>query len=170
MSPHIGLRSLLPLQGVYSSMIVVQVADPSLRRASVRAVHVEEDVFVERRMASAAIERGFPRLVVRYKGEAGSGLPPETPLLEIDGLMLGRLESERVASGRPIGRSEYLTERLGVLLDRAGTDATWVDRSLADLTKAAGAQLPPPLRSFARKSSSFRFTTRRSTRSQMRVG
>ncbi len=132
-------------------MIVVQVADPSLRRAVVRAVHVEEDVFVGRRIASAAIERGFPRLVVRYKGEAGSSLPPEMPLLEIDGLMLGRWESEWVAFGCPIVRSEYLTERLRVLLDRAGTDATWVDRSLADLTKAAGAQLPPPLRSFARR-------------------
>jgi AraC-like DNA-binding protein len=37
------------------------------------------------------------------------------------------------------------------LIERSASEATWVDSALADLSRAAGARLPAPLRGFARR-------------------
>jgi AraC-like DNA-binding protein len=132
-------------------MIVVQVTDPYLRKAVCRAAHPEEEVVVGGRLAVEAIELGFPRLVVRLEDEVRSVLPPRMPVLEIDGVLLRRWEAERRTAELPPTRLDHLTERLGVLMDRTGAERTWVDRALADLTRAAGAQLPRPLRTFVRR-------------------
>ena len=132
-------------------MIVVQVADSYLRRAVCRAAHPEEDVVVDARLAADAMEWGFPRLVVRAEGEGRVAVPRGIPLLEIDRALLRRWEADRRSMELPPTRLDHLTKRFGLLLERASGERTWVDRALADLAKAAGAQLPLPLRSFARR-------------------
>lgn len=132
-------------------MIVVQVADRDIRRAVCRAAHPEEDVVIGARLGSAAIEWGYPRLVVRVRGD-GRALPaPGIATLEIDRVLLRRWEEDRRSVDLPPTRVDHLTQRFIVLMRRTSTERTWVDRALADLAKAAGVQLPSPLRSFARR-------------------
>jgi AraC-like DNA-binding protein len=51
----------------------------------------------------------------------------------------------------PEPRIEFLVSRIRSLIEPAVTHPTWVDLALADLSRAAGARLPTPLRSFARR-------------------
>ena len=132
-------------------MIVVQVADPYLRRAVCRAAHPEEDVVLEPELAVDAIERGYPRLVVREAGGRYSPVPMGTQLLEIDEATVRRWEQERRAIELPPTRLDHTTARLGTLIQRAGRERTAADRALADLTRASGARLPLPLRAFGRR-------------------
>lgn len=132
-------------------MIVVQVADPYLRRAVCRAAHPEEDVVLETRLAAEALEFGFPRLVVRLRDDGRAAPPRSVGLLELDDSMLRGWELERRMVELPQTRLEYLTDRLSVLMDRSSSERSRVDRTLADLTKATGGQLPVPLRCFARR-------------------
>jgi len=132
-------------------MIVVQVSDPYLRRAVCRAAHPEEDVVLEARQAADALDLGFPRLVVRLRDDGRPAPARGIGVLELDDTMLRRWEIERRLVELPPTRLDYLTERLALLMDRTSGERSRVDRTLADLTKATGAQLPHPLRTFARR-------------------
>ena len=48
-------------------------------------------------------------------------------------------------------RLEYLAARLRYVIDEQEHGVSWVDRALADLSKAAGTPLPGPLRAFGRR-------------------
>jgi len=79
------------------------------------------------------------------------GLRPETPTFALERSLLSRWESERQAEARHEPRLDYLTRRLRALIDKQAHEANWVDRALADLSRAAGAPLPATLRSFGRR-------------------
>lgn len=132
-------------------MIVVQVSDPHLRKAVRRAAHPEEDVVADVRLVLDAIDHGFPRLVVKSEEARLPTLPPNLPLLELDGPTLRRWEAERRSSELPPTRLDFAARRLTTLIECAALESTWVDGALAELTRAAGTQLPAPLRSFARR-------------------
>ncbi len=132
-------------------MIVSRVTDPVIRRAVCAAAHPEEDVVTDEGLAMEAIGLGLPRLVVRAGGGGGSGRTSAIPVLDLDDALLRRWEVERRKEELPAERLDYLTRRLRTLMDRSAAERTWVDGALADLTRAAGAQLPPPLRAFARR-------------------
>ena len=132
-------------------MIVVQVNDPNLRKAVRRAAHAEEDVVADARLALDAIDLGFPRLVVKAEDVRLPSISPKLPVLELDGPTLRRWEAERRSSDLPPTRLDFTTQRLATLIDVSALERTWVDGALADLTRAAGTQLPSPLRSFARR-------------------
>jgi AraC-like DNA-binding protein len=132
-------------------MIVVQLSDSTLRRAARRAAHVEEDVVSEEGLVIQALDWGFPRLVVTTPDAHLPMLPPRVPHVELDAETVRRWELERRAGELPVTRLEHATRRLSVLFGRPASDRSWVDAALADLSRAAGAQLPPPLRGFGRR-------------------
>lgn len=132
-------------------MILVHVSDPSVSKAVRRAAHPEEDVISDPQLIVQALDCGFPRLVVRSHDLRLPPFSPKIPQLELDSATLRRWEAERRASERPLTRLEHLAQRLTALVERSASDRSWVDGALADLTRAAGAQLPPPLRTFARR-------------------
>lgn len=132
-------------------MIVARVTDPLLRKALFAAAHPEEDVVVEAGLVSDALQCGFPRLLVRTGGYVGTEPPPGIPVLDLDDVLLGRWEAERRADELPLPKLDFLTERLHGLIERSAPEASWVDAALADLSRAAGARLPLPLRAFARR-------------------
>jgi len=132
-------------------MIVVQVADSHLKRAVCRGAHPEEDVILDRDLAVDAIERGFPRLVIREAGSRYGPVPTGTQLLEVDEGTLRRWEMERRSIELPPSRLVHTTARLTALMERVGGERAPADRVLADLTRAAGARLPLPLRAFGRR-------------------
>lgn len=132
-------------------MIVVHVSDPTLRKALRRAAHPEEDVIADPRLALEAIDLGFPRLVVKGAGERLPVVAPGVPVLELDEPTLRRWEAERRSGELPPERLRFTAHRLGALIETSALERTWVDGALADLTRAAGTQLPFPLRSFARR-------------------
>jgi AraC-like DNA-binding protein len=132
-------------------MIVVRCTDPLLRNAVTLAAHVEEDVVSDAELAFEALQWRFPRLVVRAGSHLGTPLPEGIPVLDLDDAMLRRWEVERRSERVPAPRLDFLAGRLTSLLESTETRATWVDGALADLSRAAGARLPGPLRSFARR-------------------
>lgn len=132
-------------------MIVVRVSDPYLRRAVLRAARPEEDVVADARLAASALERGFPRLVVRDASHHRWGVPEGVRVVDVDASMLERWETERRAKELPPTRLDHLTDRMSALIQGASADRTWVDSALADLARAAGCRMPLPLRSFARR-------------------
>jgi len=132
-------------------MIVARVTAPVLLRAVCAAAHPEEDVVTDTGLAVEAIGWGFPRLVVRA-GEIGApGRTSGIPVLDLDDALLRRWEAERRMEEPPVARVDHMARRLRTLMDRSAAEGTWVDGALADLTRAAGAQLPLPLRAFARR-------------------
>ena len=132
-------------------MIVVQVTDANLQKAVRRAAHVEEDVLVDAHLAADALEWGLPRLIVRSEDVRLPMLSSRITVLELDRLTLQRWDAERRSAELPLTRLDYTTRRLAVLMERSATGRTWVDRALVDLARAAGSQLPLPLRTFARR-------------------
>ena len=132
-------------------MIVVQVTDHNLQKAVRRAAHFEEDVLSDGRLAAEALERGFPRLIVKSEDVRLPMLSSRIPVLELDRVTLRRWEAERRSAEIPVTRLDYTTRRLAMLMERSAIERSWVDRALADLTRAAGSQLPLPLRTFARR-------------------
>lgn len=132
-------------------MIVAHVTDPTLLKAVRRAAHPEEDVVGDARLVAQALDLGYPRLVVS-SGDAR--LPPfsaRIPHLVLDAVTLRSWEAERRNAEMPPTRLGDLTRRLSILVERSASDRTWVDGAVADLTRAAGTQLPRPLRAFARR-------------------
>jgi AraC-like DNA-binding protein len=132
-------------------MIVARVTDPLLRKALYAAAHPEEDVVVEAGLVSDALQCGFPRLLVRAGGYVGTKPPAGIPVLDLDDVLLGRWEAERRSDELPLPKLDFVTRRLHGLIERSAQEASWVDTALADLSRAAGARLPLPLRAFARR-------------------
>lgn len=132
-------------------MIVVQASDPNLKRAVLRAAHPEEDVVADVRLAVEAIERGFPRLVVRDDAHQWPPVPNGVRLFRVTHSVLDRWEAERRAAELPATRLDHLTERASATIEGSAADRTWVDVALAELTRAAGRRLPLPLRGFGRR-------------------
>jgi AraC-like DNA-binding protein len=129
-------------------MIVARISDPLLRKALCAAAHTEEDVIFEARAVEDALQFGFPRLVVRADAETGPASPPGVPLIVLGTTLLERWEAERRMHELPLPKLDFLTRRLG---ERSAHEGSWVDAALADLSRAAGARLPLPLRAFARR-------------------
>lgn len=139
-------------------MIVARVADPYVRRALRAAANPEEDVVSDPALVADALHGGFPRLLVSLGGADGPDGPEGptgVPVLRLDDALLQRWESERRMAEVPRPRVEFLASRLSALIDGSATPATWVDSALADLSRAAGARLPAPLRTFARRIMEF---------------
>lgn len=134
-------------------MIVAYVSDPYLLTVVRNAAHPEEDVVLDPRLAPAAIEWGFPRLVIQVDGSDGPlvGVRSDVPIMRLDRALLARWERGRREIDVPPRRIDYLTRRLSTSIDKQAQGGTWVDKCLADLSKAAGAQLPLPLRAFGRR-------------------
>jgi len=132
-------------------MIVVQASDPYLRRAVKRLARPEEDVFVADPVALEALEWGFPRLVVRDERHRRAPLGPRVPVVDVDDETVLRWDQERRAEELPPDRVDHLAACLSSLIDRVGSEPTWVDRALADLSRASGRRLPMPLRAFGRR-------------------
>jgi len=136
-------------------MIIVHVSDSTLRTALRRVAHVEEDVVTDPELAAEALALGSPRLIVTTPMDR-ERLPltvavPQVPLIEIQPATLARWEVERRGHAVPPQRVDFLTQRLDGFLEKQAADATWVDRTLGDMGRAAGGPLPLPLRAFARR-------------------
>jgi len=142
-------------------MIVARVTDPYVRRALLAAANPEEDVVTEPVLVAESLHSGFPRLLVRLEGADWPEAPADIPMLRLDGALLQRWEAERRMTEVPRPRVEFFATRLAALIEGSATAATWVDAALADLSRAAGARLPTPLRTFARRIMEFpgRYTT-----------
>lgn len=136
-------------------MIVATLSDSHLRKALYAVAHPEEDVVTDAALAAEALQRGFPRLVVRVAGDGMVGRSTGIPVLHLDDVLLRRWEAERRATYMPLSRADFLTRRLRVLVERSAAERTWVDVALADLGRAAGARLPLPLRAFGRRTMEF---------------
>lgn len=136
-------------------MIIAYITDPYLLAAVRRSAHPEEEVVSEPRLADDALTLGYPRMIVRVSAEGTRipGMHPENqvPILNLTRATLAGWEAERRQQGVPLARIEFMAERLAVYLQKEAGDATWVDRTLADLTRAAGRPLPLALRTFARR-------------------
>ena len=135
-------------------MIVVQVVDPTLRRAAQRACSPEEDVVVGA-LAYEAIEFGFPRLVIREQGVGWRPPSPAAHVVDIEPATLHEWETLRRGMDLPPARLEHLSGRLSRMVEERAERRTAVDRALADVSRAAGARLPLPLRSFGRRVMEF---------------
>lgn len=132
-------------------MIVVCVSDPALRRAIAAAANPEEDVVSERSWIEDALRLGFPRLLVRDRAGMDERGPESLFTVDLGDVLLRRWQSEWRAAEFPQTWTAFLTERLRVELEPPNGRATWVDAALADLSRAAGARLPFPLRAFGRR-------------------
>ena len=136
-------------------MIVAYISDPYLLAAVRRSAHPEEEVVAEPERAEAALALGYPRMVVRSSVEGrrfpALALDSPVPVVTLTKATLSRWDAERRAQPVPKGRIEFMAERLAGYVEKEAGDATWVDRTLADLTRAVGRPLPPPLRTFARR-------------------
>ena len=142
-------------------MIVALTSDPILRAALRRVAHPEEDVILDERLALQALDEGFPRAVV-YVPEEGHPAVRRLSQLQGDVLTVGITQAtlrgwevDRRSREVPPPRVDHAAERLALFLPRDNDAPTWVDRALADLSRAAGAQLPTPLRAVGRRVMEF---------------
>jgi AraC-like DNA-binding protein len=140
-------------------MILGILADPVLRASLARAVSSEEDVVVDAAAVLDALYHGFPRMMVH---DAENRRIVERMLDGVDLRVLGLSESELASwdaarRGAKVLRSreDYATDRLRHLLRGERPGPTWVDLVFRDLSRAAGSQLPSPLRGFARRVMEF---------------
>ncbi len=136
-------------------MIAARCNDPLLRRALRAAASVEEDVVTEPELIAEALQWRLARLYVRDDGFVTSERPARIPVLDLDDATLRRWESERRSAEVPVAKIDFLTRRLRALVEPSAADSNWVDAALADLSRAAGARLPLPLRAFARRVMEF---------------
>lgn len=131
-------------------MIVVQAVDPTLRRAALRAASPEEDV-VMGALAHEAIDFGFPRLVIRGPSVRRRPVPDGVPTLDVDEALLRSWEAKRRTLDLQPTWSDHLVGQLTAAMDDRAIRSGVADRALGELSRAAGARLPLPLRSFARR-------------------
>jgi len=139
-------------------MILGLLSDPALRIALRRAASPEEDVLLGPALSADALRQGFPRLLVHdeeAREEAARLLEVhQGHSLELGPTLLSRWDGERRSAGVLVSRADAAAPRLRVLL-RQRNRPSWVDLALRDLSRAAGAPLPPPFRGFARRVMEF---------------
>ena len=73
------------------------------------------------------------------------------PVLYVPPEVLAKWDRERKRHDIPPARTDYMVTRLHGMVSELALEATWIDRTLADLARLAGAPLPLPFRSFARR-------------------
>jgi AraC-like DNA-binding protein len=132
-------------------MIVARLTDPSLRKAICLAASREEEIFFDPELAADALQRGFPRLLVRAQGferEEDLGI---VATVDLDERLLSRWEAARRVTAPTVPRVDYLARRLRSLFEERAEPPSWVDGGLADLSRAAGLRLPFGLRAFGRR-------------------
>ena len=134
-------------------MIVALLSDPYLRTMVGHAARLEEDVVYDPVLAASALEWGFPRLVIHSGARAQPfhGISGDLPVLALNRFLTRRWEVDRLRLEVPPPRLDYLTARLRNVMDEQEYGVSWVDKTLADLSKAAGTPLPGPLRAFGRR-------------------
>jgi AraC-like DNA-binding protein len=132
-------------------MIVAQLSDPQLRKAVRHAARRDEDVVVDGRRVLDAIDVGFPRLIMKSDDMRLPPVPPGIPVVVIDASTRRRWEAERRGGELPLTRQDFATRSMTALIAEHALERTWVDAAMADLARAAGMQLPPALRGFARR-------------------
>ena len=139
-------------------MIVGFLSDPVLCRALRRAALPEEDVLLEEADVEAALRKGFPRFLVHGRDDYRllRRLPNEQDLalLALTPQLLARWDADRRGARILRSREDYVVDRLKPVL-RGRTQPSWVDLAFRDLSRAAGAPLPPALRGFARRVMEF---------------
>ncbi len=131
-------------------MIVLTGADPLLRRAVRQVARPAEEVVWEPARAAQALLDGWPRLHVHGDERPPMVTRPGVPLVPVPPRMRDAWEAERRRQDVPPLRVEDLALRLRVAMADAAPIATWVDRALGDLSRAAGAPLPFAFAAFAR--------------------
>lgn len=140
-------------------MIIANLKDPVLRAAATRAAHPEEDVILDPVLAMEAMEVGYPRLVIQAASDGVRKpfltLEANIPTLVVTRATLARWEIERRTESPHVARVRFLAERLRSLVEREATSASWVDRTLGELGRAAGSPLPRALRAFGRRVMEF---------------
>jgi len=114
-------------------------------------------------LVAEAVQWRFARLLVRRGRVESIDRPSGVPVLDLDDALLRRWEMERRSEDPTADHFDWLVRRLRVLIERSASESTWVDNALADLSRAAGARLPVPLRTFARRVMEFptRYTSLR---------
>jgi AraC-like DNA-binding protein len=136
-------------------MIIANLKDPVLRAVVRRAAHPEEEVILDPSLAMEAMESGYPRMMIQAASDCVAQplltLEGNIPTLVLTRATLARWEAERRAGEPGAGRVGFLAGRLRSLVDREATTASWVDRTLGELGRAAGAPLPRALRAFGRR-------------------
>lgn len=139
-------------------MILGLVSDITLRTALQRAASPEEDVLLDEASVVDAAHHAFPRLLVHDAESAArarrlvAGQPFDIVSLSaglVAGWDMDRRRAEVLRS-----REDYFCDRLRAVL-RAHHRVTWSDLALRDLSRAAGAKLPGPLRGFGRRVMEF---------------
>ena len=135
-------------------MILALLDDPHLRSALRRAAAPDEDVLANAAVVALDPSQVFPHLLVHdEKGtEAAARIltGASIPTLVLDRGWVARWDEQRRASGLLLSRADHAYIELRPLL-RENRRPHWVDYTLRDLSRAAGATLPPPLRGFARR-------------------
>lgn len=136
-------------------MIIANLKAPALRAAVRHAARPDEDVIVDPSLAMDAMESGYPRMMIRAASDSVARplltLEGNIPTLTVTRATLARWEAERKAEEPGAGRVYFFGERLRSLVEREATTASWVDRTLGELGRAAGAPLPRALRAFGRR-------------------
>lgn len=141
-------------------MIVAHLSDRHLREAVRRAAHPEEDVILDPELAVEAMMFGYPRLLLRVATRRGALLggvakTGSAKIVTLTPATLDSWEARRLREELPPPRVDHLATRLRELIEREACEVTWVDRTLGDLGRAAGAPLPAGLRAFGRRVMEF---------------
>lgn len=132
--------------------MLLSVRDPVLRLALERCARPDEAVVCEREWVQTALEHGYARVHVR--DDRPGGLPDlrsnRVPELYLSEETLRAWEDERRKVEVPLPRIDHLARCMATAISEVALEGTWVDRLLAELTRATGAPLPLPLRAFVR--------------------
>lgn len=136
-------------------MIVAALSDPHLELALRRAARPDEDVFCREDRVLDAVERGFPRLLVRGPFCSGSfrwlAHRAPVPVLDLTSGVLEGWEADRWSFEVPPPRGDFWAKRLKAVIRREADRIPWIDRTFRDLSAAAGAHLPAALKGLGRR-------------------
>ncbi len=146
-------RGINASQGGGLPVIVALLSDPYLRTVVRHAARPDEDVVFDPVLTTSALEWGFPRLLI-YSGARARPFPnirSDLPILALDRALMRGWEVDRRCREVQAPGLEHLIVRLRNVIDQKEHGVSWVDRTLADLSKAGGTPLPGPLRAFGRR-------------------
>ncbi len=125
-------------------MILANISDGPLREALLQAAHPEEEVMWEPELILEALAMGYPRLLV----ETGDDRPSLSHLTDIP---VVTIRVGRHAARQSVAPARLSVRQVRVMIEQRAESVSWVDKVLADLGRAAGARLPPALRTFSRR-------------------